>query len=70
MDVKTINGQVYAPLKDIGALIERTDCKFIRIAFVGDIGVESHFDFIELEEKKLNNTKTPTFNYDKIEIEI
>ncbi len=26
--------------------------------------------FIELEEKKLNNTKTPTFNYDKIEIEI
>lgn len=56
MDTTVINGETYGPIKDIGAVIERTDCKFIRIAFVGDIDVKSHLDFIELESNpKLTN---------------
>lgn len=57
MDTITINGKVYAPFKSLGATIERTDVKFIRIAFVGDIGVESHLDFIELESNVKENRK-------------
>lgn len=34
---------------DIGALIERSDCKYFRIVLAGQIDKESRFDFMEIE---------------------
>jgi hypothetical protein len=57
MNTVTTNGLVIAPIPNIGAVIERTSVKFIRIAFVGDIDYESNLDYIELVSKPKNNNK-------------
>jgi len=45
-------------LKDLGAKVERTDCKYFRIAFVGNISTDSTINYIEIEGKEsLLNSK-------------
>lgn len=39
-------------LKDLGAKVERTDCKYFRIAFVGNISTDSTINYIEIEGKE------------------
>jgi len=39
-------------LRDLGAKVERTDCKFFRIGFVGNITLDSTIDYIEIEGKE------------------
>ena len=39
-------------LKDLGAKVERTDCKYFRIAFVWNISTDSTINYIEIEGKE------------------
>jgi len=38
-------------LQDIGALVERVDCKYFRVGFVGQVSTTSHLDFLEVSVK-------------------
>ena len=39
-------------LNDFGTRVERTDCKYFRIAFYGNINNESYINYLELEGKQ------------------
>ena len=39
-------------LRDLGTRVERTDCKYFKIGFVGNLNANSTIDYIELEAKK------------------
>ena len=38
--------------RDIGALVERTDCRFFRFVLAGQVSKDSRFDYFEVSSRK------------------